>query len=105
MWEEMKSQYKAEEALGHLKKVVFPNLSKLADADDSFGEYMKSAECKTFGKPGLPALSEVEGLIEACKLIDQMEISQQNQDLRQCEPVRVPARGSSPCGGGCPLWG
>jgi type I restriction enzyme M protein len=27
-------------------------------------------------------------LIEACKLIDQMEISQQNQDLRQGKPVR-----------------
>jgi len=68
------TQFKAEEALSHLKKVVFLNLSKLADEDDSFGEYMKTAECK-INKPSL--------LIEACKLIDQMEISQQNQDLRQ----------------------
>ncbi len=75
------TQFKAEEALSHLKKVVFPNLSKLADEDDSFGEYMKTAECK-INKPSLPVLSEVEGLIEACKLIDQMEISQQNQDVQ-----------------------
>ena len=67
------TQFKAEEALSHLKKVVFPNLSKLADEDDSFGEYMKTAECK-INKPSL--------LIEACKLIDQMEISQQNQDVQ-----------------------
>ncbi|HNC59886.1 MAG TPA: hypothetical protein PLP33_30980, partial [Leptospiraceae bacterium] len=40
------TQFKAEEVLSHLKKVVFPNLSKLADEDDSFGEYMKTAECK-----------------------------------------------------------
>ena len=73
------TQFKAEEALSHLKKVVFPNLSKLADEDDSFGAYMKTAECTTFGKPSL--------LIEACKLIDQMGISQQKQDLRQGKRV------------------
>lgn len=67
------TQFKAEEALSHLKKEVFPNLSKLADEDNSFGEYMKTAECK-INKPSL--------LIEACKLIDQMEISQQNQDVQ-----------------------
>lgn len=67
------TQFKAEEALSHLKKVVFPNLSKLADEENSFGEYMKTAECK-INKPSL--------LIEGCKLIDQMEISQQNQDVQ-----------------------
>ncbi|RJP53885.1 MAG: N-6 DNA methylase [Anaerolineaceae bacterium] len=67
------TQFKAEEALSHLKKEVFPNLSKLADEENSFGEYMKTAECK-INKPSL--------LIEACKLIDQMEISQQNQDVQ-----------------------
>jgi len=36
---------------------------------------MKTAECKTSAKARL--------LIEACNLIDQMQISQQNQDLRQ----------------------
>lgn len=60
------TQMKAEEALSHLKKVVFPSLVDLADEKSSFGEYMKTAECKTFGKASLPALSEVEGLIEAC---------------------------------------
>jgi len=77
------TKLKAEEALSHLKKVVFPSLVDLADEKSSFGEYMKTAECKTFGKASLPALSEIEGLIEACNLIDQMQISQQNQDLRQ----------------------
>ena len=53
--------------LSHLKKVVFPSLVDLspAGANSSFREYMKTAECKTFGKARLPALSEVEGLIEA----------------------------------------
>jgi hypothetical protein len=41
------TQFKAEEALSHLKKDVFPNLSKLADEDNSFGEYMKTAECRS----------------------------------------------------------
>src|SRR5512138_2301743 len=40
------TKLKAEEALGHLKKVVFPNLVNLADESSSFGEYMKTAECK-----------------------------------------------------------
>ena len=47
----------------------------MADEKTSFGEYMKTAECKTCAKASL--------LIEACNLIDQMQISQQNQDLRQ----------------------
>ncbi len=67
---------KAEEALRHLKSVVFPGLVELAPAGDksSFSEYMKGAQCK-INKAGL--------LIEACNLIDQMQVSQQNQDLRQ----------------------
>ena len=81
------TQMKAEEALSHLKNVVFPGLVDLAPAGDksSFSEYMKGAQCKTFGKAGLPVLSNVEGLIEACNLIDQMKIAdaEQNQDLRQ----------------------
>ena len=36
-----------------------------------------------------PVLSEVEGLIEACNLIDQMRIAEQNQDLRQGSTCRV----------------
>ena len=67
------SQLKAEEALDHLKKQVFPNIVNLADEMSSFAQYMRNAECK-ISKPSL--------LIEACKLIDQMEISSQNQDVQ-----------------------
>ena len=68
------SQKKAEEALKHLKGNVFPWLSQLSNGDEnSFSRYMKNAECK-INKPSL--------LIEACRLIDQMEISQQSQDIQ-----------------------
>lgn len=67
------SQLKAEEALAHLKKEVFPNIVNLADEMSSFAQYMRNAECK-ISKPSL--------LIEACKLIDQMDISSQNQDVQ-----------------------
>src|SRR5215211_3074421 len=41
------TQMKAEEALRHLKSVVFPNLVSLSNGQNSsFGEYMKGAECK-----------------------------------------------------------
>ncbi len=64
---------KADEALRHLKEVIFPDLRRLGAAGSSFERYMQNAECK-INKPSL--------LIEACKLIDQMEISQQNQDVQ-----------------------
>src|SRR6266508_3497378 len=67
------TKLKAEEALSHLKKVVFPSLVDLADEKSSFGEYMKTAECK---------INKASLLIEACNLIDQMQISQQNQDVQ-----------------------
>jgi type I restriction enzyme M protein len=69
------TQMKAEEALSHLKNVVFPGLVELAPAGDksSFSEYMKGAQCK-INKAGL--------LIEACNLIDQMKIAEQNQDVQ-----------------------
>ena len=88
------TQMKAEEALSHLKSVVFPGLVNLAEDTSSFAEYMKGAQCKAFGKAELPALSEgsssdlcvlrpeAEGLIEACNLIDQMKIAEQNQDVQ-----------------------
>src|SRR5512138_701791 len=66
-------QMKAEEMLKHLKSVVFPQLASLARDESSFGEYMRGAECK-INKPSL--------LVEAVNLIDQMEISQQNQDVQ-----------------------
>jgi len=84
------TQMKAEEALSHLKNVVFPGLVELAPAGvkSSFGDAlrMKGAQCK-INKAGLPVLSNVEGLIEACNLIDQMKIAERNQDLRQGESV------------------
>jgi type I restriction enzyme M protein len=67
------SQMKAEEALSHLKKEVFPDLVNLSDGQSSFAEYMKGAECK---------INKASLLIEACNLIDQMQISQQNQDVQ-----------------------
>ena len=67
------TQMKAEESLRHLKEEVFPWLRKLGEGGSSFEVYMKTAECK-INRPGL--------LIEACKLIDQMQISQQNQDVQ-----------------------
>ena len=67
------TKLKAEEVLSHLKKVVFPSLVDLADDKSSFGEYMKTAECK---------INKASLLIEACNLIDQMQISQQNQDVQ-----------------------
>ena len=67
------TKLKAEEALSHLKNVVFPGLVELADVKSSFGEYMKGAQCK-INKAGL--------LIEACNLIDQMKIAEQNQDVQ-----------------------
>jgi type I restriction enzyme M protein len=67
------TQLKAEQALDHLKKQVFPNIVNLAAEQSSFAQYMRNAECK-ISKPSL--------LIEACKLIDQMDISGQNQDVQ-----------------------
>src|SRR6266508_2947587 len=67
------TQMKAEEALSHLKNVVFPGLVDLADEKSSFGEYMKGAQCK---------INKASLLIEACNLIDQMKIAEQNQDVQ-----------------------
>jgi type I restriction enzyme M protein len=66
-------QMKAEEMLKHLKTVIFPKLATLSDGDSSFSQYMKGAECK-INKPSL--------LVEAVNLIDEMKISEQNQDVQ-----------------------
>lgn len=66
-------QMKAEEMLKHLKSVIFPLLANLSDGDSSFSQYMKGAECK-INKPSL--------LVEAVNLIDEMKISEQNQDVQ-----------------------
>lgn len=67
------TKFKAEEMLNHLKKVIFPKLSSLAEEGSSFAEYMRGAECK-INKPSL--------LVEAVNLIDEMKISEQNQDVQ-----------------------
>src|SRR6266571_5137121 len=63
----------AGNALKHLRDQVFPWFRNLGDSGSSFELYMKNAELK-INKPSL--------LIEACKLIDQMHISAQNQDVQ-----------------------
>jgi len=67
------TQLKADAALAHVKEKVFPELKKLGEKGSSFEQYMKNAEFK-INKPAL--------LIEACKLIDEMHVSEQNQDVQ-----------------------
>jgi len=64
---------KAEEALKIVKERVFPFVKTLGGEGGSFAEQMVNAEFK-INKPSL--------LIEACKMIDQMQISSQNQDVQ-----------------------
>src|SRR5882724_4622455 len=63
---------KADEALKHVKEKVFPFIKTLGGSGGSFAEQMANAEFK-INKPSL--------LIEACKAIDAMQISAQNQDV------------------------
>jgi type I restriction enzyme M protein len=67
------SQLPAAEALAQVKENVFPFLKSLGATAGSFGEHMANAEFKV-NKPAL--------LIEACKAIEAMEISSQNQDVQ-----------------------
>ncbi|MCC6607878.1 MAG: N-6 DNA methylase [Anaerolineae bacterium] len=67
------TQKKAADALTHLKQVVFPQLRNFGPEGSSFRRYMANAECK-INRPNL--------LIEACKLIDQMQIAGQQQDVQ-----------------------
>src|SRR5438105_3168807 len=64
---------KAEDALKHVKEKVFPFVKNLGGSGGSFAEQMANAEFK-INKPNL--------LIEACKAIDTMQISGQNQDVQ-----------------------
>lgn len=64
---------KAEESLKYLKEVIFPQMRTLGGTTSSFQLYMQNAECK-INKPSL--------LIEVCKLIDNMDIAQQQQDVQ-----------------------
>lgn len=63
----------AAEALKHLKEEVFPWLREVGEVGSSFRQYMEGAEFK---------LNKPSTLIEVCNLIDQMKISEQNQDVQ-----------------------
>jgi type I restriction enzyme M protein len=67
------TQLPADTALKHVKEVVFPFIKTLGGAGGSFAAQMENAEFK-INRPSL--------LIEACKAIDAMQISAQNQDVQ-----------------------
>jgi type I restriction enzyme M protein len=71
-WSEW-TQYPAPEALKHVRDKVFVWLRDWGDENSSFARYMQTAEFK-INKPNL--------LIEACRAIDQLQISAQNQDVQ-----------------------
>src|ERR1700681_2836998 len=67
------TQLPADKALKHVREDVFPFIKTLGGAGGSFAAQMENAEFK-INKPNL--------LIEACKTIDAMHISAQNQDVQ-----------------------
>jgi type I restriction enzyme M protein len=67
------TQLPADKALKQVKEAVFPFIKTLGGAGGSFAAQMENAEFK-INKPSL--------LIEACKGIDAMQISSQNQDVQ-----------------------
>jgi len=64
---------RAEDALDHLKSVVFPWFKGLGEQGSSFERYMQNAECK---------INRGSLLIEVCNLIDGMRITEQAQDVQ-----------------------
>src|SRR5688572_17413886 len=67
------TQLPADKALKLVKENVFPFIKTLGGAGGSFATQMENAEFK-INKPSL--------LIEACKAIDAMQVSSQNQDVQ-----------------------
>lgn len=67
------THFQATQALEHVKSQVFPWFRNLGQAGSSFERYMQNAEFK---------INKASLLIEACKMIDQMELSAQNQDVQ-----------------------
>jgi type I restriction enzyme M protein len=67
------TQLPADKALKAVKEEVFPFIKTLGGAGGSFAQQMENAEFK-INKPSL--------LIEACKAIDALQISAQNQDVQ-----------------------
>lgn len=67
------TQLPGDKALKAVKEEVFPFIKTLGGVGGSFAQQMENAEFK-INKPSL--------LIEACKAIDAMQISAQNQDVQ-----------------------
>jgi type I restriction enzyme M protein len=67
------TRFEAAKALQHLKEQIFPWFRTLGAEGSSFARYMQNAECK---------INKSTLLIEACKLIDQLQVSAQNQDVQ-----------------------
>ena len=67
------SNLDAAQALKIVKEKVFPLMKELGGEGGSFAEQMENAEFK-IKRPSL--------LIEACRLIDELQISNQNQDVQ-----------------------
>jgi len=67
------TQLPAPAALKHVKEVVFPFIKTLGGAGGPFATQMENAEFK---------INKASLLIEACKAIDAMQISAQNQDVQ-----------------------
>ncbi len=65
--------FKADEALKHVRDKVFPWLRTAGTEGSSFERYMQNAEFK---------ISKAGTLIEVCNLIDALKISEQNQDVQ-----------------------
>lgn len=67
------TQMEGASMLEHVRTTVFPKLKTMGVQGSSFERYMQGAEFK-ISKPTL--------LVEACKVIDQMQIAAQNQDVQ-----------------------
>jgi type I restriction enzyme M protein len=71
-WREWTSM-RADEALKYMHDTVFPWLKTLGSEASSFQRYMENAEFK---------INKASLLIEACRSIDALQISEQNQDVQ-----------------------
>jgi type I restriction enzyme M protein len=67
------THFEARAALKHVREQVFPWLKTLSRKGSSFERYMENAEFK---------ISQPHLLITACQAIDQMRVSEQNQDVQ-----------------------
>ncbi|MGI8494708.1 MAG: type I restriction-modification system subunit M, partial [Pyrinomonadaceae bacterium] len=63
----------AADALKHVKEKVFPALKRIGSGESSFAIQMENAEFK---------INKANLLIEVCRAIEELHISQQNQDVQ-----------------------